>query len=443
MWRSLTSPTWVAIVSRRSRGQILVVSAFAMIVFIGLIGSGVDYGAFLVEKTQAQTATDSASLAAARALVAGTPPNATTAEAAARDYLRLHGYEAGVRSTDVSFAVSPSPGGGNDTVTVSLSRRRSTYFWRTLGIAEVTIGARASAQTGPGMVDVILSLDQTPSMDSSDMTQLRAAVTGFVDQLHPATTDPRSARVGITQFLGQRRDTGGDCRGSDSASRCWRDAHALLDLSNDRSRILQVVNGPSSGCPGLPTQPSTGLVPRFTPAASATTYGCPLKTTTDTGTYIKVGFDITFIASSWNLWSTSRGGRSDARKVLVVFTDGETEVTTPSTATANSLSVDAANTTKRGADGLAGSPPAFPDDVEIFVVALFGNHESPIADTIPPGCPGDVIPSTRASVDDMLIAASSSRSSTCDHYYPVASRSALSQTFRAVAAAMSRAHLTL
>jgi Flp pilus assembly protein TadG len=45
-----------------------------MIVFIGLIGTGVDYGLFLIEETRLQNALDAASLAGARALIAGSPP---------------------------------------------------------------------------------------------------------------------------------------------------------------------------------------------------------------------------------------------------------------------------------------------------------------------------------------------------------------------------------
>jgi hypothetical protein len=426
-------------------GQILVISAFAMIVFIGLIGTGVDYGLFLIEETQLQNALDAASLAGARALVSGSPPGVVTAEAVGRDYLRLHGYENGIRSTAINFSFPPGAGGVTDTVRINLSRQRSTYFWHVFGIHSVTLAGTASAQTGRGMFDVMFSFDETASMDSEDISQLRAAATAFVNDLQPTTTDPRSTRIGIAQFQGQRRDTGGDCRGTDPPSRCWRDGHVLLDLTADRSRILQVVNGPSAACPSMPVQPPTTLVPRFTAPAGMTTYACPLRSVGGSGTYIKVGFDITFLPGTWNMWSTARGGRPDARKVLVIFTDGITNVTTPSTAIANSLSIDAANAIKPGADGVMNSPVGMVDDVEIFVVGFFDSNESPIANMTPPGCPGrpgDPIPGTRSEMDDMLIAASSSRPSTCDHYYPLADRTGLPDTFRRIAGAIARGRLT-
>ena len=430
---------------RRSVGQILVISAFGMVVFIGLVGTSVDYGLLLLEKTRLQNALDAASLAGARALVSGASAGVTSAEAVARNYLQLHGYQAGVRNTNISFTFPPSAGGGLNTVSIAMSRRVGTFFWRTLGIGEVTVAGSATAQTGGGTYDVILSIDETSALSccdpGDDMPQLRAAATAFVDQMQLSTTDTRSSRIGIVQFQGQQRRNGGACRSGDATSGnggnvCLRDAHALLDLTADRTRVLQVINGPGSGCPALPSQPSSG----FLSTQGARAYGCPLEPIGGTGRYIRNGFEITFMSGTWNLWSTARGGRADARKALVIFVAGENEVTTPSTSTANTRTVNAANAVKPGADGVSNSPAPLPDDVQIFVVGLFSD-QSVVANTIPPGCPSDTLPPYRNSFDNMLIAASSSRTGGCDHYYPMVNNNALPQAFRAIAAAISRSQL--
>lgn len=439
---------------RRTPGQILVISAFAMIVFIGLIGTGVDYGLFLIEETQAQNALDAASLAGARALVSGSPPGVVSAEAVGRDYLRLHGYENGIRNTTIAFSFPPGAGGGTDTVSISLSRQRSTYFWHVFGINNVTLAGQASAQTGRGMFDVIFSADQTQSMSdcgsapsqcgpdpNTDMGQLRLAAAEFINQLAPSTADPRTSKIGIAQFQGQRRRSGSACGSTDATTGpgpnvCLLDAHYVLPLSDNRTTLFQVINGPAGGCPAMPAQP-----PDFRPIPSPNPYRCPFHSVGGSGTYIRGGIDITFLPGVWNAWSTANGGRAEARKILVLFSDGQTNVDGITEATADSRAVASANTTKRGADGLSGTA----DDVEIFVVGLFQGNEASatgLTGTTPPGCPRAALPGGRTDTDNMLISVSSSSPGSCDHYYPIDDPTALPQTFRTIAGALARGRLT-
>jgi hypothetical protein len=440
----------------RSHGQVLVISAFAMIVFIGLIGTGVDYGVALIEETQLQNALDAASLAGARALVGGSPPGVTSAEAVARDYLRLHGYESGVLNTTVAVTFPPGVGGGTDTINVAVSRRRPTYFWHVFGIPDVTIADQASAQTGKGMFDVVFSADQTASMSdcgsapsqcgpdpNTDMGQLRQAAADFVNQLNPSATDPRSSRIALVQFQGQHHFgnnnpcVAGNPTTGTSANACLLDAHVLQELTADRSRLLQLINGPGGGCPAMPSQPAN-----FYPPLSPNPYRCPFHSVGGSGTYILAGIQVAFNPGVQDLWSTARGGRVDAKKAMVIFTDGQTNVTTPDETTANSRSVAAANAAKRGADGIVGTR----DDVEIFVVGLFHGSEAGatgLTGTNPPGCPRSTgLPGGRTVTDDMLIGVSSSTAGTCDHYYPLSDRASLPQTFRTIAGALSRGRLT-
>lgn len=83
------------VLGKRARGQILVIVAVAMVVLLGLLGSGVDYGIVLMEDARMQHAVDAAALAAAKAVIVGPSPGIPAAQATATEYLRLHGYQNG------------------------------------------------------------------------------------------------------------------------------------------------------------------------------------------------------------------------------------------------------------------------------------------------------------------------------------------------------------
>lgn len=192
--------------SSRSPGQIIVIVAVIMTILLGLVGSGVDYGLLLVERTHIQQAADAAALSGARALVSAPTPGAVAAAATATEYLRLNGYQQGVLNTNITYAfATPTPTGPVDRVQIRVVRVRPTMFWRVFGINTVTVSNNITiAQAGGGgPADVVLAVDETNRM-GPDMNEVRAGALAFINRLDPGL----GARVAMTQFRGTQCPTG-------------------------------------------------------------------------------------------------------------------------------------------------------------------------------------------------------------------------------------------
>src|SRR3954471_24017785 len=81
---------------------------------------------------------------------------------------------------------------------------KPTSFWKVVGITSTTLTRTSTAVASGGMVDVMLSLDLTGSMDvnGTDTANLRAAVIAFINQMQLSTSDPRGSQVGIARWAG-------------------------------------------------------------------------------------------------------------------------------------------------------------------------------------------------------------------------------------------------
>lgn len=242
--------------TRPARGVVVVYVALLMTILMGLVGSGVDYGFLVLENTRIQHAVDAAGLAAARSLFSGANPGVTSAQNTATTYLQQHGYQSDSRTT-VTMTFSSSLGTSTmDTIDLRVTRQQGMFFWRAIGLNNVPIQRRAVVTAGGSIYDVVVSVDETGSMSNEDIQQLRDALTTFVDRLFPASGGASNSLLGMAQFQGEV------CSGSPSV--CLRDAHVLQELTNDRTRLLKITNGPGGGCPALPAQP-----PGFTSAPAA------------------------------------------------------------------------------------------------------------------------------------------------------------------------------
>lgn len=475
----------VEVVRWRERGQVLVIFALLQVVLLAVAGFAVDYGTLLVEKTKLQNAVDAASLAGARALVDGNNPGTAAARGAVTNYLSLHGYTAGADTTvAVSFPATAGTG-VVETVAVTVSRTAPTYFVRVIGIESATIDAQATAKADQRMVDIMLSLDLTGSMELSgtdDLGQLRRAVVQFVDDVK-LTNNPRGPKVGMARFAGvmcrwNRTNAPSDVYidlgpgPSEYQSPCEDDKSLLTNLTQDRAMLVKIANGSGGGsCP-----------------AQARDYACPLiswefdqvRTTTGqmatpsglrqngrlilgrpaphyTGTKIPNGMTVVS-GGGYHAWSTANGGRNDdngegnARKVLVLMTDGFNELWpsaghpqgSPSAWDGEAKAL--ATQLKRGPDGAAGTD----DDVEIYTVGFFCTPprsqrwcDSTLAATpAPHPCPGGAMPGSASGTDVLLRDISSSAPGTCTHYFPIRKTEDLPQLFTKIAGAITRARLT-
>jgi Flp pilus assembly protein TadG len=427
------------LVSRRTSGQVALYMAFVLMGLMGLAGAGVDYGQAIIESARLQNAIDAASLAGARALVtsSGSTQAArdTAGNTAATSFLALHNYTNGVNGASFTLTRSASDGGtNNDTMRIDATVVKPTSFWKVIGIQSTTLTQTAAAVASGGMVDVMLSLDLSMSMQLSgtnDLQQLRTAVVGFIDQMQIDASEARGTQMGIARFAGircswHRGRSGGTTQqnqgadfdryvdldkgpnGSEYVNPCTDDKTVLMPLSSNRQRLKKIANNNALGSDGETLCPN-----------NVSPYGCPLSSigytsppvvygtpTTalgfhDNGNQIPSGQNATLLPAtgtklpnaitavsngSYYAWSTANGGRNDpsneglARKVLVIMTDGNNEqnslVGVPSgQGTEGSWDTDVvsqANTLKLGPDGVAGTT----DDVEIYVVGFYCNTSS-------------------------------------------------------------------
>jgi Flp pilus assembly protein TadG len=466
-------------------------AALVQVILLVFVGFAVDYGAILLERTRLQNAADAASLAGARALVDGASPGVTPARAAVTQYLDLHGYRTDGQTTiNVTFPPSPTTG-AIESVRIAVTRTRPTYFIRLIGINEAAVAANATAAVDRRLIDIMLSLDLTGSMElsgTSDLQQLRRAVVDFVNKIDPSTADPTGPKVGIARFAGVKcqwmssgpGDTFIDLNGpsgSEYRTPCTDDKSVLTNLTYDKARLIKIADDSGGGtCPGgvssfacplvswrytAPDQSGAGR----TPSSGLRYNGSVLLGGPGpqyTGTKLPNGVSVVNDTggTGYYAWSTANGGRNNAsgegtaRKVLVMMTDGYNELWpsvghplgSGAVAAWSTEVVTRANALKLGADGVGGTP----DDVEIYTIGFFcapyGSQSwctSRLADTSAPHpCPGGAMPGTASSVDTLLRDVSSSSPGTCDHYFPIKKTEDLPTLFRNLAGTIARGRLT-
>jgi Flp pilus assembly protein TadG len=294
---------------RRQRGQVVVYSALLLTVLMGLAGAGVDYGLIVIESAKLQNALDAAALAGARALVTATSQATQDAagEAAAVNYLSLHGYTEGVNGAHFTYAKSASDGGAwHDTMTIVGTVAKPTSFWRIIGINTTNLNQRAVAAAGAGMVDVMLSLDLSGSMQLSgtaDLANLQNAVAAFITQMQIQSADPRGSQVGIARWAGINcswargktrantmtptppvptpdGDTVIDFDRGEFDTPCYDDATVLSYLSQNEAQLAKISGGtmvPAPSSVACPTAPAAPTTPTPWSPASMSSYGCPLQ----------------------------------------------------------------------------------------------------------------------------------------------------------------------
>lgn len=155
--------------SRQRRGKILVLTAFLLTFLLGVVALSVDVGYMAVTRTEIQTSTDAAVLAAAGELVNGTP----AAEAAALSYLasnKVGGRTLTSSNATIEFGMwndttkSFTPGGDSPNATriTTASNDQPTFFGRVMGRNSFNTSAQAIAVYQPR--DIALVLDYSGSM---------------------------------------------------------------------------------------------------------------------------------------------------------------------------------------------------------------------------------------------------------------------------------------
>lgn len=225
---SCRPPGRISFLRRREDGQILVLATLLLATLVGMGALAVDVGFYLHEKQNVQNAVDAAALAGAGFL----PDDGTGADAAARQYALANDAGLDPANINVSFrclvgdrngdgvpdpgdipaacdpktdaswfvknglAVSPCVPANTDKcniIVVTASNKMKFFLAPALGIKQGDTGTLMSAACkgacgGPpsGPVDLVLVLDRTGSMSSSDLTNMRNATNDLLKLYDPS-----------------------------------------------------------------------------------------------------------------------------------------------------------------------------------------------------------------------------------------------------------------
>ena len=133
-------------VRRADRGQVFVLIAVALVALLACAGLAVDMGYVEHQKVKMQSAADAAAIAGASVLAGGS----SAITAAADEDATLNGYTNGTNSTTVTVNNPPQSGpntGNSSYVEVIINQPQSTFFLSVLGYNQISVAARAVAES--------------------------------------------------------------------------------------------------------------------------------------------------------------------------------------------------------------------------------------------------------------------------------------------------------
>lgn len=185
-------------------GQIMVVTALALVLMLCAVGLVVDVGHAMLVQRQLQAGVDAAALAGVQHL-----PDAPVAESVARQYSATPGSKNQVNTvnnavtTATVSCLTGVPGctrrdGGVNGITVVSSSRVPTWFGRVIGIRYMDVSAKAVACSPCSIkpLDIMIVLDRTGSMCVGSVTP--ACGSGL--PVNP-NSDLGLAKSGVETFL--------------------------------------------------------------------------------------------------------------------------------------------------------------------------------------------------------------------------------------------------
>lgn len=181
---------------KKQSGQIVLTVALSAIALIAAVGLAVDSGMGYLVKAKLNSAVDSASLAAARAVTQGNTEDAQAASArqSAREFFDINYPANYLLSTPVLKAVGVTFDKGKVTIDVSATASLPVSLMGVLGFK--TLDVNASAQTIRKDLDMVLAMDTSGSLSANATAKaVRAAGVSFLNKFN-STVD----RVGLVHF---------------------------------------------------------------------------------------------------------------------------------------------------------------------------------------------------------------------------------------------------
>lgn len=199
----------IARLARDRRGNVIMLSAFYIMVLLAVIGSGVDLGRAYASRTRMQHACDAAVLAGRRAMTAGSVDSAVTAEVT--KFFNFNFPQRAFGTSAFTPTVSSAPGSAQTVVLTAASTSPVTVM-KIFGFSALPISVTCNAKQDFVNTDVVLVLDTTGSMKDpatpsdtvSKIAGVRNAVLALYDQLAPTQAALQAAgmrlRYGIVPY---------------------------------------------------------------------------------------------------------------------------------------------------------------------------------------------------------------------------------------------------
>ena len=186
--------------ARDRQGNVLAISAAAMIPLAGMVGGAIDLSRMYITKTRLQHACDAGALAGRRAMGAGSwGHNGNAARKSAEQFFRGNWADKSYGSIDAAVSFTETGGVVNGAVSVDLPMT----LMRVVGATTQTIAVTCSAEQRLLNTDVMFVLDTTGSMAQtisgdarSKMDNLRIAVKCFYQTLAQLDVPDQTCEAG-------------------------------------------------------------------------------------------------------------------------------------------------------------------------------------------------------------------------------------------------------
>jgi Flp pilus assembly protein TadG len=191
-------------VSADQRGNVLMLTAAALVPLIGIIGSGIDIGRSYMTQLRLQQACDAGALAGRRAMAGG--EFGPDAEAEATRMFNFNFPNGMYGAENVNFTAVHS--GGSDVVGAA-NAVLPTSLMHMFGFESFNLSVNCGAKLEIANTDVMLVLDVTGSMiattttnkvSTKKITSLIAAANLFVDELMSADKGDGQLRIGLVPY---------------------------------------------------------------------------------------------------------------------------------------------------------------------------------------------------------------------------------------------------
>ncbi|MDH7796190.1 MULTISPECIES: pilus assembly protein [unclassified Beijerinckia] len=182
--------------SQATGGNVAVITAFAIIPILILVGSVIDYSRGLRVKTVLQAAVDAAALNTARQ-----SPGLTTAQMLVIAQNSVAGaFNVGGLGEPVTTLTYTAAGTENARIKVSASVAVPNSFMSLFGFASNAVAATSTSTWGNTKLRVALALDNTGSMKGDKILALRTATTNLLTSLQNAAVKDGDVYVSIIPF---------------------------------------------------------------------------------------------------------------------------------------------------------------------------------------------------------------------------------------------------